>query len=222
MSIEYVLIIHKESREINYYQTAGDFDPYFLDIFRSSVQYELLDLPSEEGVFEQATLEGKYLITRSGKMIWTSLITKEMPIIIAREVLNAFCIRFEKLYKQELKELYSKFNGDISIFHRKSFYKVSVDMIVDDEFYLQYTLPYKLGSRKGKEISNTSKSIYHLAKDIEHQNKGYLYLESLFNKVKSSLELDNIEAAILIYDLIENEVFLPIPLEKLKKKFAIP
>jgi len=221
LSIEYVVIIHKESRDIIYYKTAGDFDPDFLDIFRSSIQYEILDLPLEEGAIEQATLEGKYLISRAGKMIWITLITKQKPILIAREALTSFCIRFEKLYKQELHDLYTEFNGDISIFRRKSFYKVSVDMITDDEFYLQLTLPYKLGSTKGKKISSKVKKIYRFAKPIAHKNKGRIFLETLFNEARKSFKLDNIEIADLIYDLVQNEILIPIPLEQLKKKFAI-
>ena len=221
LSIEYVIVTHKESREIIYYQTAGDFDPDFLDIFRSSIQYEILDLPIEEGEFEQATLEGKYLITRVGNMIWITLITNQKPIVFARETLTSFCIRFEKLYNQELLDLYTKFNGDISIFRRKSFYKVSVDMIADDEFHLQLTLPYKLGSTKGKKISSKGKEIYKLAKVIAHKNKGRLSLETLFTKASNTFEWSNIETADMIYDLVQNEVILPVSLEQLKKKFAL-
>jgi len=175
-------------------------------------------LPLEEGSIEQATLEGKYLITRAGKMIWTTIITNQKPIIIARETLNSFCFRFEKLYKQELKNLYTEFNGDISIFQRTSLYKVSVDMIVDDEFHLQHTLPYKLGSTKGKDISSKTKKILQLAKDIAHKNKGLILLGTLFTEASHILNFDNVEIAVLINNLVENEILMPIPLEDIKKK----
>jgi len=174
-----------------------------------------LDLPLEEGAIEQATLEGKYLITRAGKLIWTTIITNQKPIIIAREALTSFCSRFEKLYNQELRDLYTEFNGDISIFQRKSLYKVSADMIVDDEFSLRLTLPYKLGSTKGKEISLKKKEILQIAKDIAHKNKGRLLLGTLFTKACHALKLDNVEIAMLIYNLVENEIFIRIPLEDL-------
>ena len=220
LSIEYVVIIHKESKEIIYYKTAGDFDPDFLDIFRSSIQYELLSLPLEENTIEQATLEGKYLITHTGKMIWTTLITKNKPVITARESLVSFSSRFEKLYNEELRELYSEFNGDISIFQRKSLYKVSVDMIADDEFKLRLTLPYKLVSKKGKDITPKIKDILQLAKDIANKNKGRIFLNKLLIKAGQTLEVDNLETTLLIYDLVENEILIPIPLEDIKKKFA--
>ncbi len=170
-------------------------------------------MPLVEGSIEQATLEGKYLITRTGKMIWTTIISNQKPIIIAREVLTSFCNRFEKLYNHELKELYSEFNGDISIFQRKSLYKVSVDMIVDDEFHLRLILPYKMGSTKGKEISLKIKEILQIAKDVAHKNKGRILLGPLFTKACQVLKLDNVEIAMLIYNLVENEIFVVIPLE---------
>jgi hypothetical protein len=200
---------------------VGDFDPDFLDIFRSSIQYELLNLPLEENTIEQATLEGKYLITRTGNMIWAIIITNKKPVITAREALTSFCSRFEKLYNEELIGLYSKFNGDISIFQRKSLYKVSVDMIAYDEFRLRLTLPYKLGSTKGKEISPKIKDILQLAKDISHKNKRWILLGTLLIKAIHTLKMDNIETTLLIYNLVENEILIPFPLEDLKKKFAI-
>ena len=48
LTIEYLVITHRESQEVIYYRTAGDFNPDFLDLFRSSIQYELLDLPKDE------------------------------------------------------------------------------------------------------------------------------------------------------------------------------
>lgn len=177
-------------------------------------------MPSEEGAIEQATLEGKYLVTRAGKMIWITLITKQKPILIVRETLKSFCIRFEKLYKQELNDLYTKFQGDISIFRRVSFYKVSVDMIADDEFHLKLTMPYKLGSTKGKKISSKTKKIYQFAKVLAHKTKGQISLETLFKEASKSFKLNNVEIAELIFDLVQNEILLPIPLEELKKKFS--
>ena len=199
----------------------GKFDPDILDMFRSSTQYELLDLPTGEGEFEQATLEGKFLISRAGKMTWITLISNQRSIPFTREALTSFCNRFEKLYNQELRDLYTKFDGDISIFRRISFYKVTVDMIADDEFHLRFTLPYKIGSTKGRRISSKGKKVYKLAKVIAHEHKGQILLETLLTRAKISFKLDNLEIVDLIYDIVQNEILLPIPLEQLKKKFTV-
>ncbi|MFX0000121.1 MAG: hypothetical protein ACFE9Q_00885 [Candidatus Hodarchaeota archaeon] len=210
MSIEYIVIIHRESREIIYYKTAGDFDPDFLDMFRSSIQYEILDLPIEVGVIEQATLEGKYLITPTGKLVWVTFVVKQKPIVYTREVLKSFCKLFENQYEREIKDLYTDFKGDISIFQQDPYSKLSLEKIITDLFHLYLTLPFKLGSTRGKELSPGLKSIYRSAKDLAHKSKGQFLLDKLFKEITKSSILNNENIADLIYNLVENEVFLPI------------
>ncbi len=94
-------------------------------------------------------------------------------------------------------------------------------MIADDELHLRLTLPYKLGSTKGRKITSREKRIYQIAKDIAHKNKGRIFLRTLFTKAKNSLELKNMKVSGLIYDFVQREILLPIPLEELKKKFAL-
>ena len=189
-------------------------------MLRSSVQYEILDLPLEEGGIEQATLEGKYLITRAGKLVWITLILKYKPIVYTREVLK-FCGKlFEDLYEREIKELYTHFEGDISIFRKDPYSKQSLDKTIDDLFHLYLAFPFKIGSARGKKISSNAKKVLQFAKILVHKAKGQLLLEKLFNEVSKSFKFSNEETASLIYSLVENEVFLPLQEEK-KKKFPI-
>jgi hypothetical protein len=213
ISIEYIIITHRESREIIYYKTAGRFDPDFLDTFRSSIQYEILDFPSEEGEIEQATLEGKYLITRAGKMIWISLILNKIPTLFTREVLKFFCELFEGQYKREIKGLYTEFQGDISIFRKQSKSKQSIENIIEDVFHIYLALPFKLGSTKGKKLSSESKKIFQFAKDLAHKTKGKFLLEKLFNEVSKRLRLSSEEIAELIFNLVQIKAFLAISSE---------
>ena len=94
-------------------------------------------------------------------------------------------------------------------------------MIADDELHLKLTLPYKLGSTKGRKISTSGKKIYNIAKDIAHKNKGRIFLRTLFIKANNSLELKITKIAVLIYDFVQREILIPIPLEDLKKKFTL-
>jgi hypothetical protein len=80
-SIEYIIVTHRESREIIYFKATGNLKPDLLDNFRNSIQFEILNLPKEPENIEQATLDGKYLITRSGKMIWITLILNKLPTL---------------------------------------------------------------------------------------------------------------------------------------------
>ncbi|MFW9971980.1 MAG: hypothetical protein ACFFDF_17455 [Candidatus Odinarchaeota archaeon] len=221
LSIEYIVITHRESREIIYFKSAGDFDPYILDMFRSSVQYEILDLPLEVGEIEQATLEGKYLITRAGKLVWITLILKYKPIRFTRDILKFFCKLFENQYEREIEELYTKFEGDISIFQKDPYSKQSLDKELEDIFHLYLTCPFKIGSARGKKLSPKAKKIFHIAKDIAHNEKGQILLEKLFIKVSNSFKLHNKEIAELIYTLVESEALLTIGQEKAKSRFPI-
>ena len=186
-------------------------------MLRSSVHYEILDLPLDEGGIEQAPLEGKYLITRAGKFVWITLILKHKPIIYAREVLKFCCKLFENQYEREIQELYSHFEGDISIFRKDPYSRQSLDKIIDDLFHLNLTFPFKIGSARGKKISSSAKKVLQFAKALVHKTKGQLLLEKLFNEVSKSFKFSNEETAGLIYSLVENEVFLPLQEEKKKR-----
>ncbi len=190
-------------------------------MLRSSVQYEILDLPTDDGGIEQATLEGKYLITRAGKFVWITLILKHKPIRFTREVLKFFCKLFENQYEREIIELYTKFEGDISVFKKDPYSRQSLKKEIGDIFHLYLNLPFKIGTARGKKITPKAKKVLKFAKNIAHKSKGQILLEKLFGEISDALNLANEEIANLIYSLVENEVFLPIPQEETKKRFPL-
>ncbi len=190
-------------------------------MFRSSIQYEVLDLPSEQGEIEQATLEGKFLITRAGKMIWITIISNSIPTLFTREVLKFFCEIFEDSFNREIRDLYSHFKGDISIFRKESKSRQSIEDIIEDIFHLYFNLPFKIGSSKGKKLSPKSKKIFEFAKALIHKTKGKIYLEKLFKEVNKSFTFNNEDLAEIIFNLVQNKVLLPVTLDKVKKKFAL-
>jgi hypothetical protein len=189
-------------------------------MFRSSVQYEILDLPLEEGEIEQATLEGKYLITRAGKLVWITLILKYKPTRFTREVLKFFCKLFENQYEREIQELYTKLVGDISVFRKDPYSRQSLNKELEDIFHLNLTLPFKLGTTRGKKLSPKAKKIYQFVKVLVHKEKGQILLDKLFTEVSKAFDFTNEEIADLIFTLVETEALLPI-LEESKKKFPI-
>ncbi|KKN63942.1 hypothetical protein LCGC14_0496740 [marine sediment metagenome] len=217
ISIEYIVIVHRESQEIIYYKTAGNFDPDFLDVFRSSIQFDILDLPKDQGEIDQATLEGKYLIIRACKLIWISLILSQRPTLFTREVLKFFCEIFENQYYREISELYTTFQGDISIFRRESKSKQKIDDLIEDSFHLSLTLPFKVGTAKGRKLDPKSKKVFQVSKTIAHKYKGHISLEKLFHQAKISLKLNNEEIAEIIFELVQNKALLPVPKDQIKK-----
>ncbi|MFX0028036.1 MAG: hypothetical protein ACFE8B_02415 [Candidatus Hermodarchaeota archaeon] len=173
-----------------------------------------MDLPFEQGEIEQATLEGKYLISEAGRMIWITLILNKIPTLFTREVLKFFCEIFEGQYEKEILNLYTRFQGDVSIFRKQSKSKQSIEDIIGDVFHLHLTLPFKTGSTKGIKMSAKSKKVYQIAKSLSHSIKGNFTLEKLFIDVNDSLKIDNEEIGDLIFELVQNNVLLAVSSEK--------
>lgn len=153
-------------------------------------------------------------------MVWVSLIINQKPILITREILNSFCIRFETLFKQEILDLYTKFNGDVSIFSSGSDFK-DINKIINNEFYLSFTLPYTIRSLKVKKLSPKSQKLYQLGRNLSHKTKGHFLLKNLLAKANNILKFKNIEITDIIYELVQNNILLPIPSRQIKKNTLI-
>lgn len=200
-----------ESTGIIYYTTAPgvDFDHRLFELFQRAIQFKELDLPAAEGEIEQATLEGKYLVTRAGKMTWVTIIINQKPTRFTREALHSFSIKFENRYGREVRHLYTKFKGDIAVFKRDSTTRESVDGIIDEVFHLNLTLPHKLGFPTGRKLLKIQKNIFEMAEDIAHKNRGIVFLGQLFTEAKKKFGLDNKEITDAIWQLVEWGYFTP-------------
>ncbi|MFO8019720.1 MAG: hypothetical protein R6U96_13925 [Promethearchaeia archaeon] len=222
LSIEYILITHQESEGIIYYQTAPgvELDPKLIELFRRAIQFEELDMPAAEGEIEQATLEGKYLVTRAGKMVWVTLIINEKPTRFTREALHSFSIKFENRYAKEIKYLYSKFKGNIQIFRQESATRESVDGLINEVFKLNLSLPHKLGFPTGKKMTRGTKKIWNLAEDMAHDTKGAIFLGELFSKAKKNLKYDNKSITDSIINLVDASYLKPMSLERYKQRYS--
>ena len=154
-------------------------------------------------------------------MIWITVILNKIPTPFTREILKFFCELFEGQYENEIINLYTNFQGDISIFRNQSKSKQSVEDIIEDVFHLYLTLPFKIGSSRGAKLSSKSKKVYQIAKALSHTTKGNFSLERLFNEIVDSIKLDKEEIAEIIFELVQNKVLLTVSLEKRKRKFII-
>jgi len=208
-----------ESKGVIYYTTTPgiDFDPELIKLFRRAIEFKELDLPLAEGEIEQATLEGKYLVTRAGKYTWTTLIINQKPTRFTREAVHAFSIKFENRYGREIRHLYTKFHGDITVFRRDSVTRESVDGIINEVFHLSLVLPHKLGFPTGKKMSSKTKKIWETAEDLSHKSRGRILLGNLFSEVKKKYNMDNKDITDSIYNLVAANFFMPVPIEQLKK-----
>ena len=208
-----------DSKGIIYYTAAPcvERDPELIEFFRNSVQHKDLDLPLFEGEMEVATLKGKYLITRAGKMVWISLIINQKPTLFTREGLNWFSILFEKHYEHEIENLYSQYQGDISIFSTDAEHRKSINDLLDEVFHYSLTLPYKLSTSKTKGMSQITKEVWQIAKQISHKFKDRFFLKNLLEESKNSLKYDEKEITDSIFDLVMGSYLIPIHPQKSEK-----
>ncbi len=205
-----------DSKGIIFYTAAPciERDPELIELFRNSVQTKDLDLPLIEGEMEVATLKGNYLISRAGKMVWISLIINQKPTLFTREGLNWFSILFEKHYEHEIENLYSEYKGDISIFTTDVEHRRSVYDLLDEVFHYSLTLPYKLSSSKTKGMSQITKEIWQIAKQISHKSKDQFFLKILLEESKMSLAYDENEIKDSIFYLVMGNYVTPIHFQK--------
>jgi hypothetical protein len=222
LSIEYLIITHRESQGIIYIKTAYDIelDPKFIESFRNAVQQDLVNLPKIDAEIEQGTLEGKFLLTRSSKMIWITVVLNKRPTLFSREALNWFSIEFENYYGEITQQLYTKYEGDISIFHKKFISKKSIDEIIEDILYLSLKLPHVIGSTKHMNITPEAKKIYNIAKHLPHKKKEGISLIELYNHAKEKLGWEEGEIKNIIYNLLKNEILKPSKIEEFKAPLA--
>ncbi len=218
LSLNYIIITHRDSKGIIYFTTAPgiELDPKLMESFRNSIQYKHIDLPEIEGEIEIATFEGKYLISRAGREIWVSLILNQKPTFPTREGLNWFTIIFEKQYEGEIRDLYTRFQGDTSIFKTDSLNRKSIYDIIDEVFHISLVLPHKLGTSKKKEMTPKIRKIWQIAKKISNQSSGQILLKNLLKEAEATLNYKRTEITEIIFQLIMGKYLIPIQLKEIK------
>lgn len=222
LSIEYLIITHRDSHGIIYIKSASEIglDPQFIELFRTAIEEGLIEFPEIEGEFEHATFEGEYILTRAGKTIWITIFINQKPTRYTREALNLFSIEFENHFGGRVRNLYTRFKGDISIFLQESITKKTVEDIIEDTFHLSLKLPYKIGSTKGKKLSPESKKIFNISKHLARKAKKVINLEDLFNEAKGKLNYNDDDIIFFITDLIKDEILIPIFPDKMEEQLT--
>lgn len=152
------------------------------------------------------------------KDCWITIILNQKPTRFARDALNCFSEEFETHFGGRIRNLYSKFQGDISIFKEKSITNKSLDEIIESIFHLGLKLPYKIGSTKNKEIPEKYKKLFNLTKHLSRKNKKRFYLEEVFNNAKERLDSNNEEIINSILNLVDLKLLIPISTKLLEEQ----
>ncbi|MBD3342314.1 MAG: hypothetical protein GF353_24655 [Candidatus Lokiarchaeota archaeon] len=188
-----------------------ELNPDFIDLYSRTVLKKEFGFPEFEGEFQLATLEGKYIMTRSGKIIWVSLIMSEKPpIIFTEEALNLFTTRFENLYKDELRNLYTEYSGNTSVLKSDNKKRQTVNQLSEEIFFLSVNLPHSLESIKNIEKTKLTKKIWKLAKKLTKKNDKKIIIRELLIDAIEKLEFDKEDIEKTIYNLIIKKAIKPI------------
>jgi hypothetical protein len=220
ISIDYLVIIHKESSGIIFIRHAPgvDFDPKFIEELRRAIQFEEVELPQTEGDITQGTVKGKYVIIRAGK--WTNiiLVINTQPNRFTREALHSFGIRLESRWGRELKDIFNDMQGDIDAFRKDTETRQSVTKLTDEIFHLEFTLPHKLGL-PSHELKGIQKRIWSVAEELA-RGQGYILLGELLSTASEKFSRDKADIPDVIYDFVLRGYMTPIQLDEFVQKYA--
>ncbi len=135
-SYEYLLVFHNENMHVIFQNTAPDreFDFNTVEAIRQTIAQRQILIPQKEGQIGHAQLHNKYLIMRAGKYTLDVLILGMSPTRPIMDALKNFGVRFEARWGHELNNLYSKFQGEISIFLQDSDTRPNVKVLFHDIF----------------------------------------------------------------------------------------
>ncbi|GAB4330947.1 MAG: hypothetical protein Kow0069_38580 [Promethearchaeota archaeon] len=215
ISIEYVVIMHKENNGIIYYAVAPgvEFDPMFLESFKRAVEFDEVEMPGPEGDITQAAFKGKFVIIRSCKMVYVILVINRKPDRFTREALHGFGIKFESRWGRELRKLYGELGGDVSIFKQESPRRGSVDDLVEEQFRLTLALPHRLGFPTF-QMKGLLRKVWGVAEDLA-RGKRYLLLGDLLTTARETLRKNVHDISDAIFALVQKKAIVPIPMEEL-------
>lgn len=215
ISIEYVIVLHKESNGIIYFTVAPgvEFKPALLENFRRAIEFDEIEMPGPEGDISQATLKGKFLVIRSGKQVYTAIMINKKPDRFTREALHAFGIKFESRWGREIRTLYSELGGDVSVFKRDTERRGNADKLVEEVFRLSLALPHKLGLPTQK-LKRLTKKVWEVAEELA-RGKRFILLGDLLTTAREVLGKRQQDISECIFTLVQMGLIIPIPMEEL-------
>ncbi|MHA1819829.1 MAG: hypothetical protein ACTSU2_10405 [Promethearchaeota archaeon] len=220
ISVEYVIVLHKESKGIIFLESAPgiEFDMDLIEKFRRAINFEEIDLPTVESDITQGSLKGKYVVIRAGKMIYSAVIINSKPNRFTREALHSFSIRFESRWGKEIRQLYDELDGNINVFREATETRASASDLVEEVFHLSLSLPHKLGLPM-KKMKGLTKAVWQVAENLA-RGKGYIFLSDLVEQCRNTLKKDVVYINDAIFEIVSRGLLIPIPLEEFAKSYV--
>lgn len=218
ISIEYVIVLHRESKGIIFIKsTPGiNFDADLIETFRRAINFEEIKLPNTDSEITQTNLNGKNIVIRAGKLIYTAVIINQEPNRFTRETLHSFGIRFESRWGKEIRQLYGELGGNVSIFHETSDTREAADDLVEEVFHLSLSLPHKLGIPT-KKLKGLAKDIWNIAENLA-RGKDFIFLSDLIEAAKNNLRKDIVYINDSIFEIISLGLLVPVSMDEFREK----
>jgi hypothetical protein len=221
ISVEYILVIHRESKGVIFMANAPgiEFDISLIEDFRRAINFEEMELPNGDGDITQGALKGKYVVIRGGKLIYVTAIINQKPNRFTREALHSFGIRFESRWGKEIRQIYDELNGDLQIFHQSTETRAAADDLIEEVFHLTLSLPHKLGLPL-KKLKGLAKDVWGVAEGLA-RGKGFIFLADLVESSKNQLGKDVVYVNDAIFEIVSEGILIPIPLAEFATKYTL-
>ncbi len=218
LSIEYILVMHKESKSLIYAKTSPgvEIELKIIESLQKKLQFNEIELPDGDNAISQAAIDDRYVVLRSGTISYQILIITQKPNRFTREQLHSFGIKFENRWAKELKTIYEDLQGNTKIFHQDTPNRTSVDKLVDEVFHLEYTLPYRIGIPR--DIKKDELKIFEIGENLA-RGKGYLLLDELITTASEKLGKDPQTVSSIVVSFLNKNFMTPIPLEEFFAKY---
>ncbi len=212
--ISHILVFHKKSRQLIYYQTAPpeEFDPHFLSRIQTLVHREEVQVALEGGKFLEYPLESAHLLLRSGRLCAVILALNSSPSPSIRRALELFGNRLDSEWADELTFLYSKYKGEMRIFSRPRPPKTPIAGLIDESFHLRYSLPHRMNSTPDP-MTEVQANIWYYGQKMAAES-GHIVLGEYLSKVVTEYPDYRHEAPKTLLDFIARSHITPIPLKR--------
>jgi hypothetical protein len=219
LSIEYILVLHKESKGIIFAKTSPgvEIEVKILETLQRKIQFNEIELPDGENAITQAAIDDRYVVLRSGAMTYQILIITQKPNRFTRESLHGFGIKFENRWAKEIKSLFEEGEGNTKIYNKDTSSRQSVDKLVDEVFHLEYTLPHRIGIPQG--LKKDEQKVFSIGESLA-RGKGYLLLDELITTASEKLSKDLQTISSIVASFTSRNYMTPIPLEEFLAKYG--
>ncbi|MFX1343742.1 MAG: hypothetical protein ACFFBC_14750 [Promethearchaeota archaeon] len=218
LNIRHIVLMDKESglKLLNYSVSGAEIDADLLSGFiQANITFSESESVSSNGsskLIDQQFYEFQYqnfnILLKNGEFVRLCLILDQKASDTTRTVVMQFIQEFEELFHDEINNF-----KDSGIFKPENMIEYLVDSF-NIKLVFPMSLAHSISPSEIEKINQNKiqKAILDLAKELL-VSKTFFYINNLLNRVK---KIVNLEANLILYEiyqLLENNIFVPINLE---------